>query len=72
MKPYLLIVRGKILIDRPVTDFDLKVFGLYHVTPVFYADSTREPIDIVDKAYEIYCEGELNFRRVDTVELVSL
>ena len=72
MKPYLLIVRGKILIDRPVTDFDLKVFGLYHVTPVFYADSTREPIDIVDEAYGIYCEGKLKFRCVDTIELVSL
>ena len=72
MNKYKLIVRCRIRIGRFITDDDRKVLGCYHATPVFYADSNYEDIEIVDAAYELFCEGKSEFRHTESVELVQV
>lgn len=51
MGKYKLIVQGKLIMGRPVTDLERKALDCYKETPVFYADSNLEDIEIVDEAY---------------------
>ena len=72
MKAYKLIVRGQLIMGRPVTDNDRKALNCYHETPVFYADSNYEDVEIVDAAYELFCAGNPEFRCTESVELVRV
>ena len=72
MGAYKLIVRSQLIMGRPVTDFDRKVLDCYHETPVFYADSSCEDIEIVDEAYELFCAGKQEFCCTDSVQLVHI
>ena len=72
MGKYKLIVRGKLIMGRPVTDFVRKALDCYHETPIFYADSNLEDIEIVDEAYERFCEGRPDFCHTESVELVRI
>ena len=72
MNQYKLIVRCRINMGRPVTDNDLKALDCYHETPVFYADSNYEAIEIVDAAYELFCAGKPEFRCTESAELVRV
>ena len=72
MGTYKLIVRDQLIMGRPVTDFDRKVLDCYHETPVFYADSNCEDIEIIDEAYELFCAGKAEFRCTESVELVPI
>lgn len=72
MGKYKLIVRCKVNMGRPVTDYDCKALDCYHETPVFYADSNLEDIEIVDEAYERFCEGRPEFCHTEFVHLVRI
>ena len=72
MGKYKLIVRGKLIMGRPVTDLERKALDCYKETPVFYADSNLEDIEIVDEAYERFCEGRPEFRHTEFVQLVRI
>lgn len=72
MKIYKLIVRCQLLIGRPVTDNDRKALCCYYETPVFYANSNCEDVEIVDEAYELFCAGKPEFRCIESVELVRV
>lgn len=72
MNKYKLIVRCQLNMGRPVTDFDLKVMDCYYETPVFYAKSGYENVEIVDEAYELFCTGKPEFRCTESVELVRV
>lgn len=72
MKTYKLIVRGQLIMGRPVTDDDRKVLDCYYEIPVFYADSSSEDVEIVDAAYELFCAGKPEFRCTESVELVRI
>ena len=72
MGKYKLIVRCQVLMGRPVTDDDRKVLDCYHETPIFYANSDLEDIEIVDAAYEQFCTGKSEFRHTESAELVRI
>ena len=72
MKKYLLIVRCKFLMGRPVTDDDRKALGLYHEIPFFCDAQNWENVEIVDAAYEMLCAGKPEFRHTESVELVRV
>lgn len=72
MGKYKLIVRIQLIMGRPVTDDDLKALNCYHETPVFHADSKCENIEIVEEAYERFCEGRPEFCHTESVELVRI
>ena len=72
MGAYKLIIRCQLIMGRPVTDFDRKALDCYKETPVFYADSNLEDIEIVDEAYERFCEGRPEFRHTEFVQLVRI
>ena len=72
MGKYKLIIRCQLIMGRPVTDLDRKSLDCYHETPVFYADSNLEEIEIVDEAYERFCEGKPEFCHIESVELVRI
>ena len=57
---------------RPVTDYDLKVLDCYYETPVFEADDSQEAVEIVDMAYEQFCEGRPECRCTESVELIRV
>ncbi len=67
-----LIVRCGFLMGHALSDDALKSVDCYHETPVFYADSSREAVDIVDEAYERFCAGKDEFRCTESVELVRI
>lgn len=72
MGKYKLIVRCQLNMGRPVTDDDRKALDCYYETPVFYADSSYEDVEIVDKAYELFCAGKAEFCCTESVELVRV
>jgi len=72
MKAYKLIVRGQLIIGRPVTDDDRKALDCYHETPVFYTNSSYEDVEILEKVYELFCAGKPKFRCTESVELVRV
>ena len=72
MKACKLIVRGQLIMGRPVTDDDRKALDCYYETPVFYANSDYEDVEIVDAAYELFCAGKAEFRCTESVELVCV
>lgn len=72
MEKYKLIVRCQLNMGRPVTDDDRKALDCYYETPVFYANSNYEDVEIVDAAYELFCAGNPNFRCTESVELVRV
>ena len=72
MGAYKLIIRCQLIMGRPVTDFDRKALDCYKETPVFYADSNLEDNEIVDEAYERFCEGKPEFRHTESVQLVRI
>jgi len=72
MGVYKLIVRSQLIMGRPVTDDDRKALDCYYETPVFYADSNCYDVEIVDAAYELFCEGKSEFRFTESVELVRI
>lgn len=72
MGTYKLIVRGQLIMGRPVTDDDRKALDGYHETPVFSANRGYEDVEIVDAAYELFCAGRPEFRHTESVELVQV
>ena len=72
MGTYKLIVRSQLIMGRPVTDDDRKALDCYYETPDFYANSGFENVEIVDAAYELFCEGKQEFRCTESVELVRI
>ena len=72
MGKYKLIVRCQLNMGRPVIDDDRKVLDCYHETPVFYANSGYEAVEVVDAAYELFCAGKPEFRCTESVELVPV
>ncbi len=72
MKACKLIVRGQLIMGRPVTDYDRKVLDSYYETPVFYVNGDYENVEIVDTAYELFCAGKPEFRCTESVELVPV
>ena len=72
MKMYRLIIRCQLLMGRPVTDYDRKALDCYYETPIFYAPSNWEYIEIVEDAYEFFCEGKPEFRCAESAELVHV
>ena len=72
MAKYKLIIRSRIIMGRPVTDYDRKALSCYYETPVFCADSNCEDIEIVEEAYELFCAGDPEFRHTESVELVRV
>jgi tRNA uridine 5-carboxymethylaminomethyl modification enzyme len=50
MQKYKLIVRGQLIMGRPVTDDDRKALDCYYETPVFEADNDRESEEIIEAA----------------------
>lgn len=69
---YKLIIRCQLIMGRPVTDDDRKALNCYHETPVFYADSNCENIEIVEEAYERFCARRPEFCHTESVELVRI
>lgn len=72
MGKYKLIVRSQLIMGRPVTDFGRKALDCYKETPFFYADSNLEDIEIIDEAYERFCEGRPEFCHTESVQLVKI
>lgn len=72
MGKYKLIVRCQLIMGRPVTYDDRRALDCYHETPVFYANSGYEAVEIVDAAYELFCAGKPEFRYTESVELVRV
>ena len=72
MQKYKSIVRGQLIMGRPVTDDDRKTLDCYYETPVFKADSDRERDEIIEAAYERFCAGKPEFRCTESVELVPI
>ena len=72
MPKYKLIVRCQLIMGKPVADDDRKKLDCYHETPVFFADSNYENVEIVDAAYELFCAGKPEFRCTESVELVRI
>ena len=72
MNAYKLIVRARINMGRPVTDDDRKAMNCYYETPVFYANSDCEVVEIVDAGYELFCAGKAEFRYTESAELVQV
>ena len=72
MRKYKLIVRCQLLMGRPVTDDDRKAMDCYYETPIFYANSDLEDIEIVDAAYEKFCAGKSEFRHTESAELMRI
>ena len=72
MEKYKLIVRCQLNMGHPVTDDDRKALDCYHETPVFYANSSYEGMEIIDMAYELFCVGKSEFRCTESVELVRI
>lgn len=72
MGTYKLIVRSQLIMGRPVTDDDRKVLDCYYETPVFYANSGYENVEIIEEAYEQFCAGKPEFRCAESVELVRI
>lgn len=72
MKKYKLIVRCQLITGFPVTDDDRKACDCYHETPVFYANSGYEDVEIVEAAYDLFCAGKPKFRCTESVELVPI
>ena len=70
MRCYKLVVRSRFGMGRPLTDNDRRVLSCYYETPVFYANSDSENVEIVDEAYELFCAGKPEFRYTESVELV--
>lgn len=70
MRQYKIIVRLKINMGRPVTDYDLWAMDCYYESPAFYDDPQRYPIEIVEDATERYFADEPWYNRIDSVELV--
>lgn len=72
MDKYKLIVRCQLNMGRPITDDDRKALDCYHETPVFYANSSYEDVEIVDEAYELFCAGKSEFRCTESADLVRV
>ena len=72
MEKYKLIVHCQLIMGRPITDDDRKALDCYYETPVFYANSNCEDVEIVDAAYELFCAGNPKFRCTESVELVRV
>lgn len=72
MERYYLIVRCAIHMGRTVTDEDLKIMNCYYETPIFYADTNLENVEIVDKAFSKFCAGCIAAGKVESVELVHV
>ena len=72
MEKYKLIVRCQLLMGRPVTDDDRKAMDCYYETPIFYANSDLEDIEIVDAAYEQFFAGKSEFRHTESAELIRI
>ena len=70
MKIYYIIVRGRINIGRAVSDQDLQVLDCYYTSPIFFADSSKENVEIAEEAYELFCGNQAKFRHIESVELI--
>jgi len=72
MGKYVLIVRCQLIMGRPITDEDRKALNCYYETPIFYANSNCEAVEIVDAAYELFCAEKPEFRHTESAELVRV
>ena len=72
MNKYKLIIRCCIRIGRSITDYDRIALGCYHETPIFYADSNYEDVEIIAAAYELFCQGKSEFRHTESAELIQV
>ena len=45
LKKYVLVVRDRIITNKPNTDETLRTLGCYYKSPVFYADGTWQSLD---------------------------
>ncbi len=54
------------------TDDNLRIMGCYYESPIFYADPSREAIEIADEAFERFCSDDPHFRYTSSVELVPV
>lgn len=70
MRAYIIIVRSKIHMGRPVTDYDLRCMDCYYESPVFYADPNQNPIEIIETALKCFCTEQTRLLHAESVELV--
>ena len=67
-----LIVRCQSIMGWPVTDKVRKALNCYYETPIFYANSNYEDVEIVDAAYDLFCAEKSDFRCTESVELIRV